>query len=155
MSDELKVPKRRVQVEVLIPGGGARQVIVFLAEFAPTHTGPERLSDLLNAEDEFVPALDVATDTMMFLGRHSIAAARVAHEWELGEQPEEGVQHDVEITLTDGTPLRGSVFFVPPHAGSRLLDYLNDEQTFVRLAEPEKVALINKRQIARVTPQKK
>jgi len=155
MSEELKVPKRRVQVEVLIPGGGARQMIVFLAEFASTHTGPERLSDLLNAEAEFVPALDVGTDTMMFLSRHSIAAARVGHEWELGEQPEEGVQHDVEITLTDGTTLPGSVFFLLPHSASRLLDYLNDAQPFVRLAEPEKVALINKRHIARVTPQKK
>jgi hypothetical protein len=154
MSDELTVPKRRVQVEVLIPGGGARQVIVFLAEFAQTHSGPERLSDLLNAQAEFVPALDVATDTMMFLGRHSIAAARVAHEWELGEQPEEGAQHEVEIALTDGTPLRGSVFFLLPHARSRLLDYLNDAQPFVRLAEPEKIALINKRHIARVTPRK-
>jgi hypothetical protein len=154
MSEDLKVPKRRVQVEVLIPGGGARQVIVFLAEFAPTHTGPERLSDLLNAEDEFVPALDVATDTMMFLGRHSIAAARVAHEWELGEQIEEGVKHEVEITLTDGTTLRGAVFFVLPHARSRLLDYLNDAQPFVRLAEPSRVALINKRHIARVIPQR-
>jgi hypothetical protein len=64
------------------------------------------------------------------------------------------VKHEVEITLTDGTTLRGAVFFVLPHARSRLLDYLNDAQPFVRLAEPSRVALINKRHIARVIPQR-
>jgi len=38
---------------------------------------------------------------------------------------------------------------MPPER-SRLLDYLNDTQPFVRLAEKEKVALVNKRHIARV-----
>lgn len=147
MTDELKVPKRRAQVEVLLPGGAARQVTVFLAEYAPRHSGPERLSDLLNAHDDFVPALDVATDTMTFLNRHTIAAARVAREMELAD---EGDAHEVEITLVDGTTLRGSVTFLMPPDRSRLLDYLNDAPPFVRLAETERVSLVNKRHIARV-----
>ena len=154
MSDELKVPKRRVQVELLVPGSPARQVTVFLAEFAPTHTGPERLSDLLNAHDEFVPALDHASGNMTFFGRHAIAAARVGREWELGEESAPGQAHEVEIQLGDNTVLRGTVTFVLPHERTRLLDYLNDPQPFVRLAEKEHVALINKRHIVRVTTAK-
>ena len=150
MTDELRVPKRRAQVEVLLPGGAARQVTVFLAEYAPRHSGPERLSDLLNAENDFVPALDVATDTMTFLNRHGIAAARVGREWELGEESAAGEQHEVEISLVDGSTLRGVVSFVMPPERSRLLDYLNDAQPFVRLAETERVSLVNKRHIARV-----
>ncbi|MGZ6143313.1 MAG: hypothetical protein ACXWLM_08240 [Myxococcales bacterium] len=150
MSDELRVPKRRAQVEVLLPGGAARQVTVFLAEYAPRHSGPERLSDLLNAQDDFVPAVDVATDTMTFLNRHGIAAARVEREWELAGELEGGEQHEVELTLVDGTTLRGTVAFVMPPERARLLDFLNDAQPFVRLAEKEKVALVNKRHIARV-----
>jgi len=150
MSDELRVPKRRVQVEVFLPGGAAREVTIFLAEYAPRHSGPERLSDLLNADDEFIPAVDVVTGTMTFLGRRSIAAARVARESELGEDPVQGEHHEVEITLTDGTALRGTLNVVLPTDRSRLLDYLNDAQPFVRLTEANKVALINKRHIARV-----
>ena len=148
MSDELKVPKRRVQVEVLVPGSPPRQVTVFLAEFASKHTGPERLSDLLNDHDQFVPALEGAAT--IFLGRHGIAAARVAHEWELGEEPSEGQRHEVEVLLADGTSLRGVVSFVLPTERSRLLDFLNDAQPFVRLVERDQVALINKRHIVRV-----
>lgn len=154
MSDDLKVPKRRVQVELLVPGSPARQVTVFLAEFAPDHTGPERLSDLLNDHAEFVPAVDVASGAMTFFGRHSIAAARVAREWELGEEPVAGEQHQVEIQLTDGTLLDGTVSFVLPHERTRLLDYLNDGQPFVLLAQRDQVALINKRHIVRVTTAK-
>ena len=150
MTDDLKVPKQRAQVEVLLPGGAVRQVVVFLSEFASTHTGPERLSDLLNAQDEFVPAVDTATDAMSFLGRHTIAAARVAGEWEPPEPVARGELHDLEITLVDGSILRGTVSIVMPPERSRLLDWLNDPQPFVRLAEKEKVALVNKRHIARV-----
>jgi hypothetical protein len=151
MSEELRVPKRNVQVELLIPGGGARHVTVFLAEFAPTHSGPERLSDLLNAGDDFLPALDAATGVTTFIGRHTIAAARVAPEWEPADQPE-GERHELEIVLTDGTAMRGSVSFAPTPGRTRVLDYLNEAQPFLRLAEPERVALIHKRHIARATP---
>jgi hypothetical protein len=93
----------------------------------------------------------VETDTMTFLARRSIAAARVGSEWELGEQLTGGEQHEeVEITLTDGTQLRGAVSFVLPQGRSRLLDFLNDEQPFLLLAEKKTVALINKSHVARV-----
>ena len=150
MTEDLRVPKRRAQVEVLLPGGGARQVTVFLSEFASRHSGPERLSDLLNAKDEFVPVVDAATDSVAFLGRHTIAAARVGREWEMPGQIAGAEEHDLEITLVDGAVLRGLVSFVLPAGRTRLLDFLNDEQPFIELTERDKVALINKRYIARV-----
>jgi hypothetical protein len=149
MSDELKVPKRRAQVEVLLPGGAVRQVTIFLAEYASAHDGPERLSDLLNGGDDFVPALDLASDTMTFLGRQSIAAARVAPDWDEEDAPATS-QQEVEITLTDGTELHGTMAFVMSEEHSRLLDYLNDSPPFLRLIEQGRVALVNKRHIARV-----
>ncbi len=151
MSDELKVPKRRVQVEVLLAGGGARQVTVFLAGFASSHAGRERLSDLLNAaEGEFVPAIDADSDELMFLNRRSVAVAHVLREWESDEELTGGSEHEVEIDLIDGTHLLGTVRYVMPPERSRLNDYLNDAQPFVRLERGDKVTLVNKQHIARV-----
>jgi hypothetical protein len=150
MSDELRVPKRRAQVELLLPGGGTRQVMVFLAEFAGSHAGHELLSDLMNGPNEFLPAVDVATETVSFIGRAGIAAARVGRDWESRYGLGDTEEHEVEITLADGTGLRGIVQFELPPDRSRLLDYLNDSQPFVRLDEGEKVVLVNKRYIARV-----
>jgi hypothetical protein len=152
MSHELQVPKRRAQVEVLLPGGGARQVTVFLAEFASAHSGPERLSDLLNGTSDFVPAIDAATGAVSFLGRDCIAAARVERAMDPDFDLDGASEHEVEITLVDGTVLRGTLAFVMPPGRARLLDFLNHAQPFVRLAEKEKMALVNKRHIARVAP---
>ncbi|TMA27329.1 MAG: hypothetical protein E6J78_10650 [Deltaproteobacteria bacterium] len=148
MADDLKVPKQRAEVEVLFPGGGVRQVVVFLAEFAEEHSGAERLSDLLNGPGEFLPAIDLQNDAVIFLGRQSIAAARVRPRWEPAN-PVAGAEHEVEITLADGATLWGRINFVlPPER--RLLDYLNLAEPFLRLQEKDKVSLINKRHIARV-----
>jgi hypothetical protein len=150
MTEDLKVPKQRAQVEVPLPGGAVRQVVVFLSEAAGEHSGHERLSDLLNARGDFVPALDLATDEVTFLGRQSIAAARVAPEWEPSDVEAGTEEHEVEITLVEGAVLRGRVSFALPHEHSRLLDYLNEPESFVRLVERDKVALVNKQHIARV-----
>ena len=154
MTDELRVPKRRVQSEVFLPGGATRQVTFFLSEFAPHHAGPERLSDLLNGEDDFVPAVDAATEGMMFVGRQIVAAARVAGEWEPGDDLPGAEEHELEVILVDGRVLRGVARFVLPAGRTRLLDFLNDDQPFIRLAEGAMVALVNKRHIARVTKTK-
>ena len=152
MSDELRVPKRRAQVEVLMPGGKALPVTVFLAEFASTHAGAERVSDLLNAaEGEFIASVDSTSDALTFLNRQNVAAARVSLEWE-GEEELEGAEaHEVEIALADGTLLKGRVRYLLPPERSRLNDYLNDPQPFVRLSHGDQVTLVNKRHIARVT----
>ena len=150
MADELRVPKRRAQVELLLPGGGSRQVEVFLAEFAGSHAGHERLSDLVNGDSEFLPAMDLTTGAMSFVGRAGIAAARVGRDWESSYGLGDAEEHEVEIELSQGTTLRGIIQFELPPSRSRLLDYLNDSQPFVRLDEGEKVVLVNKRHIARV-----
>ena len=150
-NNELRVPKKRAQVEVFMPGGASRKVTVFLAEFASSHAGHERLSDLLNAaEGEFLPAVDAATDAMMFLNRESIAAARISRDWEADEDLAAAEQHDVEVVLTDGTSFTGALHFVLPPDHSRLLDFLNARQPFLRLWHDDAVTVVNKRHIARV-----
>ena len=151
MTNELRVPKRRAQVEVIIPGASPRKVTMFLAEFASGHAGHERLSDLLNAEEgEFVPAVDAESDTMIFLNRESIAAASISREWEVDEDLVSAEEHEVEVWLIDGTSLRGTLHFVLPPDRSRLLDFLNGAQAFLRLWHGDQVTVVNKRHVARV-----
>jgi hypothetical protein len=112
--------------------------------------GHERLSDLLNARDDFLPALDLGSETMTFVARASIAAATVGQEWEPATDVGEAERHEVEIALLGGTVLRGGLHFLLPPDRSRLLDHLNDAQWFLRLDQGDKVVLVNKRHIARV-----
>jgi hypothetical protein len=149
--DDLRVPKRAVPVEVILPGGSARRVSVFLGEGAAAHRGPERLSDLLNGSAPFIPAQDSESGLMTFLQRASIAVARVT----AAEEPADAsftipTEHEVEITLADGSAVTGLVAYVAPESHERLVDFLNRPEPFFRLLEREGVALIGRAHVARV-----
>jgi hypothetical protein len=150
--EDLRVPKRQVAVEVVLPGGTVRRVSVFLAAAAPGHEGAERVSDLLNGGGNFFPAFDEQSGAMTFLNRESVALARVARDAE--EWASNGValatEHEVEITLADGTRLQGVVSYLLPPEHSRLVDFLNHASPFFPLLERDSVTLVSRAQVARV-----
>lgn len=155
--NELRVPKHRVEAEAVLPGGDLLRVAIFLSDFSAHHQGAERLSDLLNGGQDFVPALDLDTSEMAFLNRAGVAVFRVAAEHERDPAAEFTLptEHEVQITLVDGSLLRGLVSFVLPPERSRLVDFLNDAPPFFALLQNEQVALVNKRHVARVATARK
>lgn len=146
--DELRVPKHRVDADVLLPGGGARRVALFLAEAAPDHDGPERPLDLLNGPGDFIPALDRTSGQMTFVNRAVATALRVAREAQPEDLPTIPTEHEVELLLSDGTALRGLVSYLRPAPTARLVDFLNEPPPFFRLLEGDAVALVNRRHVA-------
>jgi hypothetical protein len=147
--EDLRVPKHRTAVEVLLPGGAARRMALFLAEAAPDHAGPEVPLDLLNGRHEFIPAFDEAAGAMTFLRLAGLPVVRVAHALEVEDDeltlPTEA---DVDVTLLDGTTLGGLISFVRPPDRSRLVDVLNEPAPFLRLLQGDLVAYVNKRHVA-------
>lgn len=137
--------------QIVLPGGEARDVAVFLSEASPGSDG-ERLSELLNSETKFLPAQDVATEAMTFVHSVTIAVARVdaKHELRDVDRITMRTEHAVEVRLADGQRLRGLFAYVQPEGRSRLTDYLNDAPTFLRLLQGDMVALINKHHVAYV-----
>ncbi|HZI13277.1 MAG TPA: hypothetical protein VE153_23045 [Myxococcus sp.] len=151
--DEFRIPKRRVHARFTLTGGASREVALFLAQTSPEHGGPERLSDLLNGGVAFIPALDLATDRMLFVNRLGLMVAWLSAEDEKDtvDQLTIPTEHEVEIHLTDGQVVRGLVTYVLPESHSRLTDFLNEAAPFFRLLELEGgVALINKHHVAYV-----
>lgn len=152
MTDDLRVPKRPVAAEVVLPGGECRRILLFLAEAASQHAGSERPSDLLNGGDDFVPALDQACGVMTFLNRAAIAAVRVEPGLEVDEAESITLptEHEVEVLLGCGARLRGVISYSRPGRQGRLVDFLNGPAPFFHLVEERAVALVNKRHVSRV-----
>jgi hypothetical protein len=149
--DDLRVPKHRTSVEVVLPGGTSLRLVLFLAEAAPDHAGPEVPLDLLNGRHDFIPALDEQSGAMSFLHRAGVPVLRVDRS--LDADPDDltlPTEHEVDVLLRDGTSLAGLISFVRPPDRSRLVDVLNESPPFFRLLQGDLVAYVNKAHVARV-----
>jgi hypothetical protein len=148
--EPLRVPKRRVVIDVAFADGESHRVAVFLAELASAHGGQERVADLFNGGQEFIPAVEVEGGAMTFLVRQSIAVVRSDEPlWERDEVnlPDE---HEVEVLLESGQSVRGLLSYVLPPERCRVVDYLNEAAPFFALLEDGRTALVNKRHVRRV-----
>ncbi len=158
MSVELKVPKRQVRVEVLVAGVPPVQVHLFQAEHALSHSGFERPSDLLNGGLAFLPAMGL-DGVPQVLRRDSVLRMTVARAGEIaadepaddGEESSDVVRLDLEIAFDSGDTARGRLVFVQPASRRRLVDYLNDCPQFFCLRDGERVHVVNKTRIARIS----
>lgn len=80
-----RVPKKRVEATLGLPGREPREVGIFLALSAEHHAGAERASNLLDGEVSFFAAID-AEDGFVLLQRDAVAYLKVSAEVELGSE---------------------------------------------------------------------
>lgn len=148
--NELRIPKRAVEVMLSLTGVGERRMVVYLGEFAANHEGPEVVSDLVNGRDPFLPALDVEANRMSVIQTRSVLTIRIPVEHEPID-PFAPYSHEVSVTVIDGTELKGTLRYAMPDTYSRPVDYLNQStEQFFPLLQGEHVVLINKSSVARL-----
>lgn len=142
--------RRPVPVRLLLHDGLVLEVHLFLAPFAATHAGEERLEDLLNGRDAFLRARDLTTGESLVLQRASIVLVRRMHESEeLDVEWLEPYARPVELTLMDGTRLEGQLRYAHP-TSDHPSDFLSSPPLFFPLEDAEGVALVNKVFVSRV-----
>ncbi len=153
-----QIPKRSVLAEIILAGRAPLTLRLFLSEQAATRTGGERLSDLLNGPDGFLPAAD-SDDRVMFLHLQAVVCLSVDADTEFGGErasaedlaPEFAVNIQVEIQMDNGDCVTGKLRYLMPEGSRRLQDVLNQPQQFLTLRDGERARLINKGHILRVT----
>ena len=159
MTDEYRVAKKEVIAEVTVAGEEPATLTLFLAGLTRSHAGDERPSDLLNGTDFFLPAVDRKGKSRL-LQRDAVVVITVPAEYEPGAGgPEDDKaplpshqRAEVEVILTSGAAIRGTVEYDMPESRSRLLDFLNREDRCLAVRRAGQVHLVNKRHIARVNP---
>lgn len=153
MKPELRVPKRRVTAQVRLVDGSRYSFDFFLAESTDENAGPERLSDLLNVTQEFIPAIETGTGAMILLARDKIVLARVPPAAELTvEAKVNPVSQEVELHVATNQTIRGQVTYELPQSRSRMIDFLNITPTFISVATSDLIVLVNKHHVIRAVP---
>ena len=157
MSEAYQIPKRGVLAEITLVGRSPMTLRFFLSEQAATHTGGERLNDLLNGQDSFIPACD-EEDRVVFVHRQAVLCVSVDAQTELGGDgasaeelaPEHAICAQVEILMDNGDSFSGTLRYLMPEGNRRVQDLLNQPRQFLILRDGERARLINKNHILRV-----
>lgn len=157
MADEaLKVPKRAVAVELALAGREPRPVEVYVAEHQAHAFRRQDVLDLLEHEQAFLPARDVADGAWVMFNKDTVVwmSLPVAA---LGEDADDDggdelfdYRREVRVEVHGGPPLEGELLYSTPAERARVVDYLNQTGRFVRLWTADRLYLVNKAYVLRV-----
>jgi hypothetical protein len=152
MDADHKIPKWRTRVDVQMPNGQVFAVAVYLSENATDHTGPERLSELLNRSQDFIPAFDLERDQTLFLCRRNLSVVRALLDIEADPDEQHTLPEEVSIRVVvqGGRDVEGTLTYVRPDGRDRVIDFLNEPPMFFPVLEKDRVALVNKQHVIRV-----
>ena len=152
---QLQVPTRQIEVDLLLAGGRRLVGYLFLTEAPFQSGGPEDVVHVLNDERQFIPFVpDGATSSPTALNKDHLVMVQVENgpfatpDSSLGQAEGEAV--DRAVLLSDGTRVTGDICLdTPPHA-SRLVDKLNLADRFLVLRTASGHAFVHRRHIIHV-----
>lgn len=146
--DDQKIAKTRRSVFFTLADGSTVEGQVFLSLYEACHEGPQRVGDLLNSADAFIP-VDTSSG-MLHLNIINIVTAYTPILEEKHELMTLGEKHRVQITTSLGSVVEGEVFVKLPNDRNRVSDYLNQGVRFCRVFLPEQIVYIGSRFILTV-----
>jgi hypothetical protein len=139
----LRIEKFKCRATVHFSTGGSLDVHFFLGYQAETHSGPESLLDVLNADRTFVPIEDILMDEVLLIGKTRVVYLEVPDSSSL-VQGESLVELPVTIELVNGETLRGNFLTDLPAESRRASDYLNLMPRYICLQSEPHWLVINK-----------
>lgn len=161
-SSELRLPTIAIPVRLAIVDHDVAEAELFVADVTRRGRGEliDDLAELLDDASAYVPVR--IAGAVQLLGKHAIAWVAVARRdplrtpsTDFPEEPSEVItlydrQHRVELELTRGRRLHGTLLDSSPADRPRVIDHLNRSGRFVRLWTQDDHMLINHHQIVAV-----
>jgi hypothetical protein len=155
MASELRVLKERIAATVTLSNGRTAHGCMFVSGFSATHSGPERVKDVLNGERGFFPfEVDdpVGAPTVLF-NRDHVVMIDLESDDELRQMPgyEHATRRTVSMQLSNGQRLDGMVRVLRPSGRDRLSDHAREGEQFWYLEGPNRTLLVNLHHVLEMT----
>lgn len=157
MSD-FEIPKNRHTVTAHFTDGSKLKGDVFLLSYTTYHSGPQKVAELLEDGNKFIPFLVSESNKVELINKELLKMV----EGEVVEAADEemlsiGLIHIEEITVFfhDNTNISGAFLAEVPPDHSRLSDCLNLPERFMNLKADSRHIHINKGMIKKVVSTKK
>lgn len=146
--DTFKVPKKEMEVTLVLTENQKLQCSVFLAHMSSTMGGIETLDEFLNQDDrQFIPVHVKETDRNILVSKKLIVYLHAAEADETGEKPDgprPTTTADVEVDISNGECFEGTVRIFKELRHSRVQDFLNDPRKYLPLYPDRGVIFINR-----------
>lgn len=148
---ELVVPTRTLEVEIVYGDGRSHSGRIFLPAVAHHHEGPMRPDEWIREGGSFFPFLPTGRSRAVLLNKRQLVALsvpRTSEEQGREELPERIVRVEVEC---GERRFCGELHIDMPEGRSRVLDYANRDEAFLALADGDRYHLIRKVFITRIS----
>ena len=144
---EFRVEKSRALATLTLSNGTSVDGCFFVLGNSRTHTGPEGIRDVLNAETGFFPfdSIGPGGPTTVLYNRDHLVFVKLEDKDEPRRNPgyEVAVQKIVTMLMSNGARLRGSVRISRPHGSDRLSDFARAQEAFHYLEADNATYIIN------------
>jgi len=116
---------------------------LFLQLFSPLHGGAQRVSELLNGDENFVPLRNGQAVQLINLAQ--VVSVQVEREVELDPLLLLGEHHQVKVETVLGHPFEAEIYVNLPGSRNRVKDFLNRDKRFIACLIPGQVLYLNPR----------
>ncbi|HEY7291551.1 MAG TPA: hypothetical protein VH583_17070 [Vicinamibacterales bacterium] len=143
---QFRVEKRRLEAELTLSNGDRLAGCFFLATSNATHTGPERVAELLNDEHGFFPFESAGSADTVLVNRNHLVVARLlggTEEVRLDPGYDVATVRPAFLKLSNRMELRGLVRIYLPEGRDRLSDYARAPELFRYVETPEAIFVVN------------
>ncbi len=141
MSNE-KIDKKKKEVLFTLTDGTEIKGEVYLWLYSTNHMGAQRIDELLNDGDHFIPVKTV--DGFVLLNSTHIMLAKTNLEKNSHNLIMMGEKYRVGITTLHHKNLEADLFISLPEGFQRVKDYLNQPIRFFTFFQPEYILCINR-----------
>jgi len=149
----LRIRKEPLEVELALVGRPTRRVRIFLADQSSSAFDRQRVLDLLEQAETFVPACDLETGRWEAFNSRAVAWIGIP----LGSIDRDGSGDElyehrraIEVVFAGAAPLEGDLLYSAPEGAARVVDVMNRRARFFRLWSGDRVFLVNKDSVLRV-----
>ena len=145
---EFRIEKRRTEASLTLASGATIRGCFFLSESRATHSGPERVADLLNAEPGFFP-FEIASGTeshTVLYNRVQVVLVTLLEETveaQLDPGYDVAPERQVHMLLSTGQTVEGRVRIYKPSGRDRLSDYARAPEMFLYVETEGATIIIN------------
>jgi hypothetical protein len=145
---EFRIEKRRAEASLTLSNGTVARGWFFLAGSRASLSGPERVADVLNAEDGFFPFEvndQAGPHTVVYNSSQVVEVTLLEDTGEARLDPGYALatERHVEILLSTGHTVVGRVRIYRPEGRDRLSDYARVHEMFRYVETAEATLLLN------------